>query len=39
MWGSPYDDILEEKGWDNVFNINVKSIFYSKKPLFQIYAL
>ncbi|KAF8888234.1 hypothetical protein BD779DRAFT_1440167, partial [Infundibulicybe gibba] len=28
-WGGPYDDFPEEKGWDNVFNVNVKSIFYS----------
>ncbi|KAF9265913.1 NAD(P)-binding protein [Marasmius fiardii PR-910] len=27
-WGGPYDDFPEEKGWDNVFNVNVKSIFY-----------
>ncbi|KAE9396815.1 NAD(P)-binding protein [Gymnopus androsaceus JB14] len=29
-WGGPYDDFPEEKGWDNVFNVNVKSIFYSE---------
>lgn len=29
-WGGAYDDFPEEKGWDNVFNVNVKSIFYSK---------
>jgi NAD(P)-dependent dehydrogenase (short-subunit alcohol dehydrogenase family) len=28
-WGGPYEDFPEEKGWDNVFNVNVKSIFYS----------
>ncbi|KAK0441381.1 hypothetical protein EV421DRAFT_1891252 [Armillaria borealis] len=28
-WGGPYDNFPEEKGWDNVFNVNVKSIFYS----------
>jgi len=28
-WGGPYNDFPEEKGWDNVFNVNVKSIFYS----------
>ncbi|KAJ7891377.1 hypothetical protein B0H14DRAFT_1074411 [Mycena olivaceomarginata] len=27
-WGGPYSDFPEEKGWDNVFNVNVKSIFY-----------
>ncbi|KAG6840594.1 hypothetical protein C0991_005684 [Blastosporella zonata] len=28
-WGGPYNDFPEEKGWDNVFNVNVKAIFYS----------
>jgi len=27
-WGGPFDDFPEEKGWDNIFNVNVKSIFY-----------
>ncbi|KAJ3781645.1 rhamnolipids biosynthesis 3-oxoacyl-reductase [Lentinula aff. detonsa] len=27
-WGGPYENFPEEKGWDNVFNVNVKSIFY-----------
>ncbi|KAF9557761.1 NAD(P)-binding protein [Agrocybe pediades] len=27
-WGGPFLDFPEEKGWDNVFNVNVKSIFY-----------
>ncbi|KAJ7789853.1 hypothetical protein B0H14DRAFT_233524 [Mycena olivaceomarginata] len=27
-WGGPYSNFPEEKGWDNVFNVNVKSIFY-----------
>ncbi|KAF7353867.1 hypothetical protein MVEN_01072400 [Mycena venus] len=27
-WGGPFHDFPEEKGWDNVFNVNVKSIFY-----------
>ncbi|KIK51398.1 hypothetical protein GYMLUDRAFT_50554 [Collybiopsis luxurians FD-317 M1] len=27
-WGGPYEDFPEEKGWDNIFNVNVKSIFY-----------
>ncbi|KAF8172099.1 hypothetical protein BJ912DRAFT_1047353 [Pholiota molesta] len=29
-WGGPFLDFPEEKGWDNVFNVNVKSIFTSK---------
>ncbi|KAJ7221493.1 hypothetical protein GGX14DRAFT_429856, partial [Mycena pura] len=28
-WGGPYNDFPEQKGWDNVFAVNVKSIFYS----------
>ncbi|KAF7298367.1 hypothetical protein MKEN_01361300 [Mycena kentingensis (nom. inval.)] len=27
-WGGPYDNFPEDKGWDNVFAVNVKSIFY-----------
>jgi len=27
VWGAPYDD-FPEKGWDDVFAVNVKSIFY-----------
>ncbi|KAJ7577374.1 hypothetical protein C8J56DRAFT_970719 [Mycena floridula] len=27
-WGGPYEDYPEKQGWDNVFNVNVKSIFY-----------
>ncbi|KAF7353865.1 hypothetical protein MVEN_01072200 [Mycena venus] len=27
-WGAPFDNVPEEKGWDNVFAVNVKSIFY-----------
>ncbi|KAF6758159.1 hypothetical protein DFP72DRAFT_1032148 [Ephemerocybe angulata] len=27
-WGGNYNDFPEEKGWDNVFAVNVKSIFY-----------
>lgn len=27
-WGAPFHDFPEEKGWDNVFNVNVKSVFY-----------
>jgi len=26
-WGGPFND-FPEKGWDNIFNVNVKSIFY-----------
>jgi NAD(P)-dependent dehydrogenase (short-subunit alcohol dehydrogenase family) len=32
-WGGPYDNFPEEKGWDNVFAVNVKSIFYSMLTL------
>ncbi|KAF8735242.1 hypothetical protein AX14_002445 [Amanita brunnescens Koide BX004] len=32
-WGGRYDDFPEEKGWDNVFNVNVKSIFYTTSGL------
>ncbi|KAG6849916.1 hypothetical protein H0H93_003784 [Arthromyces matolae] len=28
-WGGPYNDFPEEKGWDNVFNVNVKAMFYN----------
>jgi NAD(P)-dependent dehydrogenase (short-subunit alcohol dehydrogenase family) len=27
-WGAPFDDVPEVKGWDNIFAVNVKSIFY-----------
>jgi NAD(P)-dependent dehydrogenase (short-subunit alcohol dehydrogenase family) len=27
-WGAPMDDFPEAKGWDNIFHVNVKSIFY-----------
>ncbi|KAF9447160.1 NAD(P)-binding protein [Macrolepiota fuliginosa MF-IS2] len=27
-WGGSYTDFPEEKGWDNIFNVNVKSVFY-----------
>ncbi|TFK20118.1 rhamnolipids biosynthesis 3-oxoacyl-reductase [Coprinopsis marcescibilis] len=27
-WGGSFTDFPEEKGWDNVFAVNVKSIFY-----------
>ncbi|THV06894.1 NAD(P)-binding protein [Dendrothele bispora CBS 962.96] len=32
-WGGPYDDFPEDKGWDNVFAVNVKSIFYMTSGL------
>ncbi|KAJ7290170.1 hypothetical protein C8J57DRAFT_1492904 [Mycena rebaudengoi] len=32
-WGAPFLDFPEEKGWDNVFNVNVKSIFYMASGL------
>jgi NAD(P)-dependent dehydrogenase (short-subunit alcohol dehydrogenase family) len=32
-WGGPFLDFPEEKGWDNIFNVNVKSIFYSRWKL------
>jgi len=31
-WGGKYDDFDEEKGWDNVFGVNVKSIFFVSFP-------
>ncbi|KAH8824432.1 hypothetical protein DL96DRAFT_208182 [Flagelloscypha sp. PMI_526] len=37
-WGAPYDDFPEEKGWDNVFNVNVKSIFYMTAGLTELLA-
>ena len=27
-WGGPLTDFPEEKGWDRVFDLNVKSQFY-----------
>ncbi|EGO21954.1 hypothetical protein SERLADRAFT_475032 [Serpula lacrymans var. lacrymans S7.9] len=32
-WGAPYDNFPEEKGWDNVMAVNVKSIFYMTSGL------
>ncbi|KAG6880690.1 hypothetical protein C0992_002980, partial [Termitomyces sp. T32_za158] len=32
-WGGPFTDFPEDKGWDNVFNVNVKAIFYSTSNL------
>jgi hypothetical protein len=38
-WGGPFLDFPEEKGWDNVFNVNVKSIFYSALSLLFFFGL
>lgn len=27
-WGSPFEAVPEDKGWDNVMAVNVKSLFY-----------
>jgi NAD(P)-dependent dehydrogenase (short-subunit alcohol dehydrogenase family) len=27
-WGSPFENFPEDKGWDNVMAVNVKSLFY-----------
>jgi len=27
-WGAPLDNVPEQKGWDNVMAVNVKSVFY-----------
>ncbi|KAI9006386.1 putative NADPH-dependent beta-ketoacyl reductase [Hyaloraphidium curvatum] len=27
-WGAPLEDFPEKEGWDNLFNLNVKSMFY-----------
>jgi len=37
-WGGPFHDFPEEKGWDNVFNVNVKSIFYMTAGLSDLLA-
>jgi len=37
-WGGPFTDFPEEKGWDNVFNVNVKSIFYMTAGLSDLLA-
>ncbi|KAI4525729.1 hypothetical protein EV122DRAFT_275710 [Schizophyllum commune] len=37
-WGAPFEDFPEEKGWDNVFNVNVKSIFYMTAGLADLLA-
>ncbi|KAF6758257.1 rhamnolipids biosynthesis 3-oxoacyl-reductase [Ephemerocybe angulata] len=37
-WGGPYNDFPEEKGWDNIFAVNVKSIFYMTAGLSDLLA-
>ncbi|TEB31322.1 rhamnolipids biosynthesis 3-oxoacyl-reductase [Coprinellus micaceus] len=37
-WGGAYNDFPEEKGWDNVFAVNVKSIFYMTAGLTELLA-
>ncbi|KAF9460870.1 hypothetical protein BDZ94DRAFT_1323714 [Collybia nuda] len=37
-WGGPFLDFPEEKGWDNIFNVNVKSIFYMTSGLSDLLA-
>ncbi|KAJ2929857.1 hypothetical protein H1R20_g7230, partial [Candolleomyces eurysporus] len=37
-WGGPYENFPEEKGWDNVFAVNVKSIFYMTAGLTELLA-
>ncbi|KXN84485.1 Rhamnolipids biosynthesis 3-oxoacyl-[acyl-carrier-protein] reductase [Leucoagaricus sp. SymC.cos] len=37
-WGGPFHDYPEERGWDNVFNVNVKSIFYMTAGLTDLLA-
>jgi len=36
-WGGPFKD-FPEKGWDNIFNVNVKSIFYMTAALSDLLA-
>jgi len=36
-WGGPFKD-FPEKGWDNIFNVNVKSIFYMTAGLSDLLA-
>lgn len=31
-WGAPFDAVPEDKGWDNVMAVNVKSVFYRELP-------
>ena len=37
-WGGPFEDFNEEKGWDNIFAVNVKSIFYMTAGLSELLA-
>jgi len=32
-WGAPFDNVPEKEGWDRVFALNVKSIFYLTSAL------
>jgi NAD(P)-dependent dehydrogenase (short-subunit alcohol dehydrogenase family) len=32
-WGSPFEAVPEDKGWDNVMAVNVKSLFYREPSL------
>ena len=32
-WGSLFEDVPEDKGWDNIMAVNVKSVFYRESPL------
>lgn len=32
-WGSPFHDVPEDKGWDNIMAVNVKSLFYREPPV------
>lgn len=27
-WGAPFEAVPEDKGWDNIMAVNVKSVFY-----------
>lgn len=31
-WGAPFDAVPEDKGWDNIFAVNVKALFYCEFP-------
>lgn len=33
-WGSPFDAVPEDKGWDNIMAVNVKGLFYRQPPIF-----
>lgn len=37
-WGAPYDNVPEKEGWDRVFSMNVKSIFYMTSELTSLLA-